>query len=366
MDRVTVDVYERSAVAYSERRSARRWQRAEALAAALPEGSLRLDLGCGPGLYLPHLGRPVVAADAAHAMVARARLRVPTALAVRCDLTALPLRAGAVAGVWASKAHQHVAATALPGALAELHRVLPVGGHLELAVFEGEGAATTGDDDDFPGRLFTLWRRDDLVDLLVGAGFDVLAVDSDGDSWHDLTATATRARTLADTVGPGMDLLLCGLNPSLYAADAGVAFARPGNRLWPALRAAGLATVDRDPAHLLTHHRIGMTDLVKRATVAATEVGDEEYRAGLGRVAGLCRLLQPAAVAVLGLAGWRAAVDRRARPGWQEHRLGPAPVYLMPSTSGLNAHSQIPDLAAHLAAAASSPPSAPPGPSDLG
>jgi TDG/mug DNA glycosylase family protein len=74
-------------------------------------------------------------------------------------------------------------------------------------------------------------------------------------------------------------------------------------------------------------------------------------------VARLCRLLEPAAVAVVGLAGWRAAVDRRSRPGWQDHRLGPTPVYLMPSSSGLNAHSQVPDLAAHLVAAASPPPS---------
>jgi len=92
---------------------------------------------------------------------------------------------------------------------------------------------------------------------------------------------------------------------------------------------------------------------VKRATVGAAEIGVEEYRTGLGRVGRLCRLLQPAAVALVGLAGWRSAVDRRARPGWQEHRLGPTPLYLMPSSSGLNAHSQVPDLAAHLAAAAS-------------
>ncbi len=249
------------------------------------------------------------------------------------------MRAGAVAGVWVSKADEHVALTALPGALAELHRVLPVGASVELAL---------------SGRLAAQRCRDDLVDLLVGAGFELVAVDGGGgDGDGGLVVTAVRARTLADTVGPGMRLLLCGLNPSLYAADAGVAFARPGNRLWPALRAAGLATVDRDPGHLLTHHRIGMTDLVKRATVAAAEITEDEYRSGLGRVARLCHLLHPGAVAVVGLAGWRAAVDRRARSGWQEHRLGPAPVYLMPSSSGLNAHSQVPDLAAHLTAAAS-------------
>jgi hypothetical protein len=58
-------------------------------------------------------------------------------------------------------------------------------------------------------------------------------------------------------------------------------------------------------------------------------------------------------VCVVGLAGWRAAVDRRAVPGWQERRLGDRPVYVMPSTSGLNAATPLTDLTAHLQAAAS-------------
>jgi TDG/mug DNA glycosylase family protein len=53
-------------------------------------------------------------------------------------------------------------------------------------------------------------------------------------------------------------------------------------------------------------------------------------------------------VAVVGLAGWRAAVDRRATVGWQERRLGPSPVYVLPSTSGLNAGTSLDDLVVHL------------------
>ena len=47
---------------------------------------------------------------------------------------------------------------------------------------------------------------------------------------------AVRARTLPDVVGPGMRLLVVGLNPSIYSADVGVGYARPGNRFWPAAR----------------------------------------------------------------------------------------------------------------------------------
>jgi hypothetical protein len=56
------------------------------------------------------------------------------------------------------------------------------------------------------------------------------------------------------------------------------------------------------------------------------------------------------------LSGWRGALDRRARAGWQDRTLGGAPVYLMPSTSGLNASSQVADLAEHLRRAAAGPP----------
>ena len=229
--------------------------------------------------------------------------------------------------------------------LAELHRGLPVGGVLELAVSPDDGLDRSGLDDDR------------LRDLLVGAGFEPLEPGPETAGPPPaapgrLVAGARRARTLPDTVGRGMRLLLCGLNPSLYAADVGVGFARPGNRFWPAALAAGLVTVDRDPDHALRHHGIGMTDIVKRATVAADELTTAEYRSGLARVERLVRWLRPDGICFVGLAGWRAAVDRRALPGAQPRGLGDVPAYVMPSTSGLNARTSLAELTAHLRAAA--------------
>ena len=162
----------------------------------------------------------------------------------------------------------------------------------------------------------------------------------------------TRARTLPDTVGPGMRLLLCGLNPSIYSADRGMGFARPGNRFWPAALAAGIVSRDRDPAHALLHHRVGMTDLVKRATIGAKELTVDEYRAGAERVRRLVEWLQPGAVCFVGLAGWRAAIDRKAVAGPQPEPFGGRPAYVMPNSSGLNAHATPAILADHLRAAA--------------
>jgi TDG/mug DNA glycosylase family protein len=285
-------------------------------------------------------------------MLAEARRRHPGTPAVACDLGALPLRRGSVGGVWASKCLQHVDRGRLPAVLGGLHRALAVGGVLDLTVFRGEGADTSGPDDDFPGRRFTWWEPGPLTDVLVGAGFTVEEVTA-GDRAHTrLTARAVRGRTLADTVAPRMRLLMCGLNPSLYAADAGIGFARPGNRYWPAMLAAGLVTVDRSPERALADHGIGMTDIVKRATVAAADLTPDEYRAGLARVERLVGWLRPAAVCFVGLAGWRAAVDRRAVAGVQPTGLAGVPVYLMPSTSGLNAAYRLPELVDHLRAAA--------------
>jgi TDG/mug DNA glycosylase family protein len=238
---------------------------------------------------------------------------------------------------------QDVAPERLPLALAELHRALPVGRVIHVAVCADDRRDRSGSHDDR------------LHDLLVGAGFepDKLGLVATGraSAQGQVVARARRARTLPDTVGSGMRLLICGLNPSLYAADAGVGFARPGNRFWPAALTAGLVTVDRDPDHALRHHGIGMTDLVKRATVAADELTTAEYRTGLARVERLVRWLRPGAVCFVGLAGWRAAVDRRARPGPQPEGLAGVPVYVMPSTSGLNARTSLNELTAHLRAA---------------
>jgi len=209
----------------------------------------------------------------------------------------------------------------VPARLAALHRATSVG-----AVVERE-----------PPKTYSEQR---WADVLAGAGF---------------SSSGERAWTLADSIAPRMRMLICGLNPSPASADSGVPFARPGNRFWPAMQAAGLATVDRDPQALLRDHRIGMTDIVKRTTRRADELEPAEFADGLARVERLAAWLRPDSICFVGLAGWRAAVDRRAKSGWQDRELGGRPVYLMPSTSGLNASSQLPDLTEHLRHAAAPP-----------
>jgi TDG/mug DNA glycosylase family protein len=122
-------------------------------------------------------------------------------------------------------------------------------------------------------------------------------------------------KPLPDVIAPGLDILFCGINPSLMSAARGHHFARPGNRFWPALHLSGLTpqrlTPDED-AQLL-RYGLGVTNVV---------------------------------LAVLGITAWRVAFDRpRAVTGLQPERVGGATTWAVPNPSGLNAHAQLPDLA---------------------
>jgi TDG/mug DNA glycosylase family protein len=291
------------------------------------------------------LPQPAVALDASRAMLAE----VEHPLRVAGDLRALPLRDRCLRGAWASRSYIHLARSEMPLALADLHRALVPGAAVELHLFAGDSEWDELADDDFPGRRFSRWPEAWLRDVLVGAGFGVEEVEQ---RKRVLLVAARRLHTLPDTVRPSMRMLVCGLNPSLYAAEAGVGFARGGNRFWPAALAAGLVSRDRDPRHALVAHGVGMTDLVKRATRQAAELRTAEYAEGLARLERLAERLEPGVVCFVGLAGWRAAVDRKAAPGPQARRIGGRPAYLVPSTSGLNARTSLEELTTHLRAAA--------------
>ena len=351
MDRRTVDVYEENAADWVVHRKRPEPEALAPFAARVAPGAPRLDLGCGPGWHTAALGDPAIALDAAGAMLDLVAANAPRALPVQADLEALPFRRGALGGTWAHKCYMHVPAERVPLALADLHRATEVGGALHLQVTSDRQQENA--DDRFPGRHFSWWPVARLQDVVAGAGFDAYSVVDDGEEWIDVEAT--RARTLPDTVGPGMRLLLAGLNPSEYSANVGHGFARPGNRFWPAALAAGLVTRTHDPFHALRVDGVGMTDLVKRATPRADTLTRDEFRQGAARLERLVAWLEPGAVCFVGLSGYRAAIDLKAQAGWQAQPFGGRPAYVMPNTSGVNGHVKPAELAEHLRAAAATP-----------
>ena len=148
-------------------------------------------------------------------------------------------------------------------------------------------------------------------------------------------------------------MLFCGINPGLYSAATRHHFARPGNRFWPALYAAGFSDHLLQPweEDRLLPRGVGITNLVARATAGADELTREELVAGRRRLERVVRRNGPRWVAVLGLGAYRTAFGRPlATVGAQNELVAGARLWVLPNPSGLNAHYQLPDLVREFAA----------------
>jgi double-stranded uracil-DNA glycosylase len=155
---------------------------------------------------------------------------------------------------------------------------------------------------------------------------------------------AAAGRGIRDVVAPDLRVLFVGINPGLYTAATGHHFARPGNRFWPALHAAGFSERLLHPSEqrLLLARGYGITNLVNRATAAADELAPAEFVAGRRRLAAKVRRLRPRALAFLGMGAFCHAFGlRRAALGEQPDRFEGARVWVLPNPSGLNANYQL-------------------------
>ena len=172
---------------------------------------------------------------------------------------------------------------------------------------------------------------------------------------------AVRGTHVDDVLGAGLRLLFVGINPGLWTAAVNAHFARPGNRFWPALHAAGivdhpidasLGLSDADTAQLVAAG-IGITNLVPMATARADELTAAEIVAGGARLRELVAARAPNVVAILGITAARAAFGLRgAAVGAQPDPFEGAELWLLPNPSGLNAHESVASLARWYGAAA--------------
>jgi TDG/mug DNA glycosylase family protein len=166
---------------------------------------------------------------------------------------------------------------------------------------------------------------------------------------------AARNGTIPDVLpapGERLDVLFCGINPSLYSAATGWHFARPGNRFWPALHLSGFTPRRLSPSEqaLLPGYGLGITNLVARATAQAAELTGEELRAGGERLVSLVTAHRPAVVAIAGVTAYRSAFGRpRAAIGPQPETIAGVRLHVLPNPSGLNASWTLPRIAAAFA-----------------
>ena len=159
--------------------------------------------------------------------------------------------------------------------------------------------------------------------------------------------SAALGKTVPDIIAPNLQVLFCGINPSLYSAAVGHHFARPGNRFWRSLYAAGFTErllapfEDRD----LLKFGYGLTNIVDRATARADELDAEELVKGQQQLVAKVQHYRPQYLAILGISAYRTAFNRaKAVIGKQDEFLDSAIIWVLPNPSGLNAHYQLEDL----------------------
>jgi TDG/mug DNA glycosylase family protein len=160
---------------------------------------------------------------------------------------------------------------------------------------------------------------------------------------------AAALKTVEDVIAPGLKVLFCGINPGLYTAHTGNHFAGPSNRFYPTLYASGFTPrlLRPEEKRLLLDYGLGITNVVARASRSADQLTIEEYRHGAVVLAGKIRRSRPCWLAVLGIGAYRTAFERpRADLGEQpDHRIAGTRVFVLPNTSGLNAHFRPADFA---------------------
>ncbi|HEV8470898.1 MAG TPA: mismatch-specific DNA-glycosylase, partial [Candidatus Limnocylindria bacterium] len=95
----------------------------------------------------------------------------------------------------------------------------------------------------------------------------------------------------------------------------------------------------------LLRRKIGITNLVNRATASADELEVAQLRRGARRIEAKVRRHRPKVVAFVGMGAYRTGFRRpRSRGGRQEETLAGATIWVLPNPSGRTAGYQMPAL----------------------
>ena len=118
-------------------------------------------------------------------------------------------------------------------------------------------------------------------------------------------------------------------------------FASPGNPFWRLLYAARLVSEPLTCEDDVRMPALGLalTNIVPRATRAASELSRAEYDAGKKARARVIARVKPDVVAFVGLTVYRAFFGPGVSPGAgpKPEQIGEARVFVLPNPSGLNA-----------------------------
>jgi mismatch-specific thymine-DNA glycosylase len=136
-----------------------------------------------------------------------------------------------------------------------------------------------------------------------------------------------------------MKLIIVGSNPGERSARVGHYYAGRGNQFWPLLYESGIVPelLDYNDDKRLVEFGIGLTDLVKRPSKGIEDLDRQEFAEGRVLLAQKLEEMKPRVVAFNGKMVYERFAGRVCKLGLQKDTLYGAQVFVLPSTSGINA-----------------------------
>jgi thymine-DNA glycosylase len=159
-------------------------------------------------------------------------------------------------------------------------------------------------------------------------------------------AALAEVLTPLDSLRPGLDLVVCGINPGTETAKHGHHYAGRNNHFWPLLHLSGIVGAPLTHTHdrALLDDGIGFTNLCARVTRSSSALRAADYRLGAAQLRTKLSVLRPHIVCFNGKGIYeRFQGTRISELGEQlplrfgEHTVH---VFVMPSTSGRVANYQ--------------------------
>ncbi len=146
-------------------------------------------------------------------------------------------------------------------------------------------------------------------------------------------------KPVPDALGPGMQVVFCGINPGRRSAAAGAPFANPRNDFWRLLHAAGFTPRELLPeeSQALLEHGVGLTNAARRTTGGVGDLRKADFEGARERLEEIARAYSPRAIGFVGKTAYTGAFGERCGHGLQERRLGDTTLFVLPSTSPANA-----------------------------
>jgi TDG/mug DNA glycosylase family protein len=142
-----------------------------------------------------------------------------------------------------------------------------------------------------------------------------------------------------DVLGPGLEVVFCGINPGRVSAAARAHFANPRNDFWRLLHAAGFTSRLYEPAEQfeLLREGIGLTNAAARTTPGSGDLRRSDFAGAAGRLERMATELHPGWLAFVGKEAYRGTFGERPELGVQKRTLGDTRLFVLPSTSPANA-----------------------------